>query len=252
MAQDGGQNDQKQTDQSIGHSGSVPHLRRVVVKVLPHDRTSFTQGLEIADGLLYEGTGRRGESVVRAIDLTTGKVRGEVRLPDDFFGEGITVTGDRIWQLTWQEGVAIERDRHTLRELRRVRYSGEGWGLCFDGRRLVMSDGSDELTFRDPRTFQPVGRVPVRLGGRPVEELNELECVDGQVWANVWGSTDIVRIDPASGQVTAVADASGLLSEEEQAQADVLNGIAAVPGTDEFLITGKYWPWMFRVRFEPA
>lgn len=179
-------------------------------------------------------------------------MRREVRLPGDLFGEGITVTGDRIWQLTWQEGVALERDRETLAELRRVEYSGEGWGLCFDGTRLVMSDGSDRLTFRDPATFAPTGSVEVRAEGSPVEELNELECVDGQVWANVWRSDQIVRIDPASGQVTAVVDASGLLSPQQRAGTDVLNGIAAVPGTDEFLLTGKLWPAVFRVRFVPA
>jgi glutaminyl-peptide cyclotransferase len=208
-----------------------------VISVLPHDRSSFTQGLELAAGTLYEGTGLRGSSLLRATEL---------------FGEGITVMGDRIWQLTWQEEVAIERDRATLAELRRVEYSGEGWGLCFDGSRLVMSDGSDRLTFRDPATFGPTGGVSVRAAGEPVEELNELECAGGQVWANVWGSDEILRIDPASGQVTAVVDAAGLLTPSQRAGADVLNGIAAVPGTDEFLLTGKNWPSMFRVRFIPA
>nr|WP_218888476.1 glutaminyl-peptide cyclotransferase [Saccharopolyspora hordei] len=251
-AQHDGQHDSEQTDQGVGHAGSLPHLRPEVIRVLPHDRSSFTQGLEVSDGTLYEGTGLRGESLLRATDLATGQVRREVRLPGDLFGEGITVTGDRIWQLTWQEGVALERDRETLAELRRVEYSGEGWGLCFDGTRLVMSDGSDRLTFRDPATFAPTGSVEVRAEGSPVEELNELECVDGQVWANVWRSDQIVRIDPASGQVTAVVDASGLLSPQQRAGTDVLNGIAAVPGTDEFLLTGKLWPAVFRVRFVPA
>ncbi|WP_246110611.1 glutaminyl-peptide cyclotransferase [Saccharopolyspora dendranthemae] len=250
-AQHDGQDDREQTDQGVGHPGSVPHLRVEVINVLPHDRSSFTQGLEIADGTLYEGTGLRGSSVLRAADPLSGSARHEARLPAEFFGEGITVTGDRIWQLTWQEGVAFERDRATLRELRRVEYPGEGWGLCSDGRRLVMSDGSDRLTFRDPVTFAQVGEVSVTQEGSSVEELNELECVGGQVWANVWGSDEILRIDPASGQVTAVVDAGGLLRPEQQAGADVLNGIAAVPGTDEFLITGKKWPAMFRVRFVP-
>ncbi|WP_373289832.1 glutaminyl-peptide cyclotransferase [Saccharopolyspora thermophila] len=252
VPQHDGQQDREQTDQGVGHAGSLPHLRADVIHVLPHDRSSFTQGLEIADGTLYEGTGLHGSSRLRATDLATGEVRREVRLPADLFGEGITVTGDRIWQLTWQEGVAIERDRQTLAELRRVEYSGEGWGLCFDGSRLVMSDGSDRLTFRDPVTFEPVGGVDVRLAGVPAEELNELECAGGHVWANVWGSEDILRIDPASGQVTAVVDASGLLAPRDRAGTDVLNGIAAVPGTDEFVITGKNWPSMFRVRFDPA
>ncbi|WP_406693169.1 glutaminyl-peptide cyclotransferase [Saccharopolyspora sp. ID03-671] len=250
-AQHDGQHDREQTDQGVGHAGSLPHLRVEVINVLPHDRSSFTQGLEIADGTLYEGTGLRGSSVLRAGDPQGGAARHEVRLPAEFFGEGITVTGDRIWQLTWQEGVAFERDRATLRELRRVEYPGEGWGLCFDGNRLVMSDGSDRLTFRDPATFAQVGEVPVTREGSQVEELNELECAGGQVWANVWGSDEIMRIDPANGQVTAVVDAEGLLPPEQRAGADVLNGIAAVPGTDEFLLTGKNWPSMFRVRFVP-
>jgi glutaminyl-peptide cyclotransferase len=223
-----------------------------VISVLPHDRSSFTQGLELAAGTLYEGTGLRGSSRLRATDPATGEVLRETRLPAELFGEGITVTGDRIWQLTWQEGVAIERDRATLDELRRVRYSGEGWGLCFDGSRLVMSDGTDRLTFRDPVTFAPVGGVDVRRGEDSATELNELECVGRQVWANVWRSDEILQIDPASGQVTASVDASGLLSPEQRAGTDVLNGIAAIPGTDEFLITGKYWPSIFRVRFVPA
>ena len=175
-AQHDGQNDREQTDQSVGHSGSVPHLRTEVIKTLPHDRSSFTQGLEIADGTLYEGTGLRGSSLLRATDPAGGSVLAEEPLPARFFGEGITVTGDRIWQLTWLEGVAVERDRHTLRELRRVRYDGEGWGLCHDGSRLVMSDGGDRLTFRDPVSFEPVGSVPVTLDGSPVRELNELDA----------------------------------------------------------------------------
>nr|WP_228046249.1 glutaminyl-peptide cyclotransferase [Saccharopolyspora sp. HNM0983] len=251
-AQQHGEQDREQTDQGVGHAGSLPHLRAEVINVLGHDRSSFTQGLEIADGVLYEGTGTYGGSAMRAADPGTGEVLREDRLPADLFGEGITVRGDRIWQLTWQEGVAIERDRHSLRELRRVEYSGEGWGLCHGDGRLVMSDGGDELTFRDPETFAEQDRVQVTAEGEPVQQLNELECAHGQVWANIWGSEQIVRIDPESGAVTAVVDASGLLPEHERDAADVLNGIAAVPGTDEFLLTGKYWPSTFRVRFAPA
>lgn len=190
--------------------------------------------------------------MLRALDPRTGQVRQEARLPADLFGEGITVAGQRIWQLTWQEGVALQRDRASLREINRVPYAGEGWGLCYDGGRLVMSNGSSSLTFRDPQTFAETGRVTVTADGTEVDQLNELECVGGQVWANVWQRDEIVRIDPASGQVTGVADASGLLSASERAGSDVLNGIAAIPGTDQFLITGKYWPHMYQVRFVPA
>ncbi|MQA16169.1 MAG: glutaminyl-peptide cyclotransferase [Pseudonocardiaceae bacterium] len=231
-------------------------LRVEVAATVPHDEQLFTQGLEIADGVLYEGTGLVGESVVRATALEPGarpgRILEQVALPAPLFGEGITVVGDRIWQLTWTNEVAIERDRATLAELRRVHYDGEGWGLCHDGRRLVASDGSDRLTFRDPVTFAPTGSVAVRRDGRPVDALNELECVDGEVWANVWQTDRIVRIDPGSGAVTGVVDASGLLEPAQRQDAGVLNGIAAVPGTDQFLITGKNWPSMFLVRFVPV
>ncbi|WP_367132856.1 glutaminyl-peptide cyclotransferase [Saccharothrix sp. HUAS TT1] len=219
-----------------------------VLGTLPHDPDAFTQGLELVDGVLYEGTGLEGRSSLRRVDPGTGEVRQRVDLPEPLFGEGITVVGDRIWQLTWRDGVAIERDRTTLEEVRRVTYEGEGWGLCRDGDRLVMSDGSDELTFRDPRSFAETGVVAVRRDGRPLSRLNELECVDGQVWANVWQTDEVVRVDPRDGRVTATVDLSGLRPDDVPSS-DVLNGIAAVPGTDEFLVTGKNWPTIFRVRF---
>ncbi|WP_459721096.1 glutaminyl-peptide cyclotransferase [Actinophytocola sp. KF-1] len=221
-----------------------------VLATIPHDPQAFTQGLELVDGVLYEGTGLEGESSIRTVDPETGAVEKKVDLPADLFGEGITVAGDTIWQITWQDGVAIRRDRATLAEEARVPYDGEGWGLCHDGDRLVMSDGTDRLTFRDVRTFAARGEVRVRdTDDQPLTNLNELECVDGQVYANVWQTDRIVRIDPGTGQVTAEVDLSGLLPEEDRAGTDVLNGIAAVPGTDEFLVTGKLWPSMFRVRF---
>lgn len=229
-------------------------MRVDVLKRIPHDRTAFTQGLEIADGTLYEGTGLEGQSSIRSVDPKTGEVKHKLDLPADFFGEGITVAGDVIWQITWQNGIAIKRDRKTLAEKARVEYQGEGWGICHDQHRLIMSDGSDRLTFRDVDTFAAAGTVDVTDKGEPVTRINELECVpdaDGrvQVWANIWQTDKIVRIDPASGNVTATVDLTGLLPEAERADADVLNGIAHIPGTDEFLVTGKLWPTMFRVRF---
>ncbi|GGP34813.1 hypothetical protein GCM10010185_01900 [Saccharothrix coeruleofusca] len=230
-------------------SSTAPTTARAeVLGTIPHDPEAFTQGLELADGALYEGTGLEGRSSLRRLDPTTGEVAQRVELPAPLFGEGITVVDDRIWQLTWRDGVAIERDRASLRELRRVRYDGEGWGLCLDGGRLVMSDGTDELTFRDPVTFAETGAVRVTRDGRPLDRLNELECVDGQVWANVWQSEEVVRVDPASGRVLTTADL-GPLRPPGVPPTDVLNGIAAVPGTDEFLVTGKNWPTIFRIRF---
>lgn len=226
-------------------------LHAEILEALPHDPNAFTQGFEISDGILYESTGRVGTSTLSAVELRTGREIARAELPPPFFGEGITVAGERVWQLTWQHGVAVERDRDTLAERRRVRYAGEGWGLCHqDGReRLVMSDGSATLTFRDPETFAVTGQVAVSSAGGEVDELNELECVGDTVYANVWRTDTILRIDPDRGVVTAEIDASGLLRPEQRAGTDVLNGIAAVPGTDEFLLTGKLWPTTFRVRF---
>ncbi|MFG1783467.1 glutaminyl-peptide cyclotransferase [Rhodococcus oryzae] len=230
----------------------VERLRVEVVGERPHDRGAFTQGLEVSDGELLEGTGMAGRSDLRAASLETGAERLRVPVPEQMFGEGITVAGDTVWQITWRDGVAIARDRDTLAERSRTRYEGEGWGLCAQSDRLVMSDGSDTLTFRDPVTFEPRGTVAVTLDGQPQDRLNELECVgDTAVYANVWQTQQIVRIDPDSGRITAVIDASGLLTDEESRSVDVLNGIAEVPGTDRFLITGKYYPRLFEVRFVP-
>ena len=227
-------------------------LRVEVLETLPHDEDLFTQGLEIADGVLYEGTGLAGESRLRATPLPApGRVLAEVMLPEPLFGEGVTVVGARIWQITWTDGVAIERDRPTLSELRRVRYDGEGWGLCSDGARLVRSDGTDRLYFHDLETFAETGSVAVTLRGAPVTRLNELECVGGQVWANVWQTDELVRIDPDTGAVTAVVNAAGLLDPARRSDPNAtLNGIAAL-GEDEYLLTGKLWPVSFRVRFTP-
>lgn len=229
----------------------VPMGRPMVIAETPHDPAAFTQGLQFDGPALYESTGQVGQSQLRELDPVTGAVLRAAPLPPDFFGEGLAVVGDRIWQLTWKNGVALEWDKANFALLRQVAMSGEGWGLCYDGSRLVRSDGTDRLRFHDPTSFAEIGSTPVTYQGKPFAGLNELECVDGQVWANVYPTDLIVRIDPAAGRVTAVVDAARLLDDARRANAQQLNGIAYA-GADEFLVTGKYWPATFRVRFDVA
>ncbi|MDT8911160.1 glutaminyl-peptide cyclotransferase [Amycolatopsis sp. PS_44_ISF1] len=216
-----------------------------VLGTLPHDTSAFTEGLEFSGTTLYESRGLAGQSALTAGPAGQSPAT-RVALPAPLFGEGVTVLGTKLWQLTWQDGFAIERDSKTLADLRRVPFEGEGWGLCHqpDGR-LVMSNGTAKLTFRDPQTFAVTGSVDVG-----VDQLNELECVGDTVYANVWQTGKILRIDANTGHVTGSIDASGLRTPLHPGE-DVLNGIAAIPGTDEFLVTGKLWPATFRVRFVP-
>ena len=231
----------------------IEQLRVEVVGTAPHDPGAFTEGLELDGGQLYESTGLEGRSAITRGDPATGAPQARQELDHALFGEGVTLAGDRLWQLTWKNGVAISRDPQTLAETGRASFDGEGWGLCAQPDRLVMSNGSATLTFRDRTTFAVLGTVDVTAAGTPLTRINELECTpDGQVWANVWQTDQIVRIDPTTGHVTAVVDASGLLTPGQAAAADVLNGIAALPGTDEFLVTGKLWPTVFTVRFVAA
>jgi glutamine cyclotransferase len=227
----------------------IPVVQPVVLGEIPHDTSAFTEGLEIDGQTLYESTGLEGKSQLRELDPATGAVRRATADRPDYFGEGIAVVGDRIWQMTWRDGVAIEWDKASLKPLREVPMEGEGWGLCRDGDRLIRSDGTDRLRFHDPENFAETGAVNVTREGRPVIMLNELECADGQVWANIWKTDEIVRIDPATGLVTAVVDASGLRRDAGQAKEQVLNGIAHVDG-QEFLLTGKNWQTMYRVRID--
>jgi len=218
-----------------------------VLASLPHDTTSFTEGLQRDGTTLWEGTGLAGMSELRELDPDTGALVRSAPLPGKLWGEGIAVTGDTIWQLTYQDGVALLWDKATLKVKKQVALTGEGWGLCYDGTRLVQSDGSATLRFRNPATFAQTGALTVTLDGKPVPQLNELECAGGQVWANVWPTTQLVRINPTSGRVTAKVDGSGLLTPEQAQGTDVMNGITWLGG-DEYLVTGKYWPVMLRVR----
>jgi glutaminyl-peptide cyclotransferase len=221
--------------------------------VLAHDSNAFTEGLDVVGGVIYESTGRVGTSYLQLSDLETLEPGRRVDLDPHLFGEGIGVAAGKLWQITWQDGIAIERDPTTLAEMRRVRYDGEGWGLCGRGDRLVMSDGSATLTFRDPNTFEATGSI--ELTDFHDARLNELDCADdGFVYANNWPTSTILRIDPGTGHVTGKIDARGLLdnveiTDEQLNSLDVLNGIAHLPGTDRFLLTGKYWPVLFEVRF---
>jgi glutamine cyclotransferase len=230
----------------------VERFRVEVVNVYPHDPEAFTQGLLLHDGVLYESTGLEGRSSLRAVELATGRVTRRLDLPPSYFGEVLALAGDRLIQLTWQNRVGFVYERATFKQLGQFSFETEGWGLCFDGRRLVLSDGSDRLSFRDPETFAPLGEQRVTLDGRPLRRLNELECVGDAIYANVWTTDTIVRIDPRSGAVTAVIDASGLLTPAERHRADILNGITVDPARGTFLITGKLWPKLFEVRFVPV
>jgi glutaminyl-peptide cyclotransferase len=222
--------------------------RYEVVRAYPHDPKAFTQGLQFVDGFLYEGTGMNGASSIRKVRLETGEVLQVKTLEDRYFGEGITIFGDSLIQLTWKAGVGFVYDVKTFERRGTFNYAGEGWGLTHDGTRLIMSDGSSALRFLDPRTFKETGRLPVTDGGRPVPQLNELEVVNGEIYANVWQTERIARISPTTGQVIGWIDLRGLLNPAEAARVDVLNGIAYDAAKDRLFVTGKWWPKLFEVR----
>ncbi len=248
-----GPTDPQDPDDSDPNPSPQPFLGNYtprIVATYPHDPTAYTQGLELYNDVLLESTGLEGRSDRRAVNTESGQELRSTNLADNEFGEGLTVVGDEVFQLTWLNGEYIRSDAETLTEIGRGTYDGEGWGLCYDGSRLVMSNGSDQLTFRDPTTFEPVASVAVTLAdGTPVALLNELECVNGQVFANVYGSEVIVVIDPATGAVVATIDASSL--RPEGAPADdldyALNGIAFNPESGTFYLTGKWWPALYEV-----
>jgi glutamine cyclotransferase len=233
-------------------TATAPVHRYRVVASYPHDPKAFTQGLSYEGGLLYEGTGMRGRSTVRRVDLATGKVLASKALPGALFGEGIALCGDRLVQLTWRAHKGFVYDKKSLQRRGGFAYDSEGWGLTRYGKRLVMSDGSATLRFLDPRTFAVTGSVVVRDGDHPVMRLNELEAVQGKLLANVWRTDRIAVIDPASGRVTAWIDLAGLLKpEDRRGWVDVLNGIAYDPAGDRLFVTGKLWPKVFQIDVVP-
>jgi glutaminyl-peptide cyclotransferase len=220
-----------------------------VTHVYPHDPRAFTQGIEYRDGVLFEGTGLNGESTLRKVDLTTGKVLQQIAVPREYFAEGITIWGPTIIQLTWQSQMGFVYDRSTFKQLRSFPYSGEGWGLTHNATQLIMSDGSASLRFLDPKTLMETRRLLVTDAGIVIRDLNELEWVNGEIYANVWRTNFIARISPANGRVLGWIDLSGLLSADEQrAGADVLNGIAYDATGRRLFVTGKLWPKLFEIQ----
>lgn len=264
----------------------VEQLVPEILDVRDHDPNAFTQGLLVHDGLLYESAGRYGQSSLRQVDPETGEVLLYLPIPDAFFAEGLALAGDYLYQITWREGTAFRFNLSAFTEGEPLEpetfaYEGEGWGLCFDDEHLWMSDGTDTLVLRDPDTFEVAETRQVTLDGVPLgqmtsegemiatpaanatpdmtvytgqrmDRLNELECVDESIYANVWQTDYILRIDRETGAVTGWIDAAGLLPAEDRAGADVLNGIAYLPESDTFLLTGKLWPRLFEVQFVPV
>jgi glutamine cyclotransferase len=221
-----------------------------VIRTLPHDSHAYTQGLVFSEGVLYESTGRYGESSVRKVDPETGEVLSIRVLPDEYFGEGLALVGRELFQLTWKSGVAFVYDVDSLTQKRTYSYTGEGWGLCFDGESLFMSNGSDRLTRRDPETFEPLEEIQVLKDGFSVWRLNELECVGNEIFANVYQTNRIVRIDKQTGQVVSEMDGYQLsLASKRPPDAEaVFNGIAHDPETGFFYVTGKLWPDLFEIQ----
>ena len=227
---------------------SIPICTVRIVRTYPHDRSAFTQGLVFEDGGFYEGTGLRGQSTLRRVDLESGEVLKIYSLPPEYFGEGIVIWEDRIIQLTWKSGQGFVHDRESFEVVDTFQYPTEGWGITHDGARLIMSDGTQTLYFWDPETLAEIGSIEVHAGAVPVTRLNELEYVQGMVLANVWQTDLVAVIDPHTGQVTAWIDLRGLLQPEDYVESiDVLNGIAYDADSDRLYVTGKLWPKLFEI-----
>ncbi|NLN92123.1 MAG: glutaminyl-peptide cyclotransferase [Candidatus Hydrogenedens sp.] len=219
-----------------------------VIRAYPHDTKAFTQGLEYKDGWIYEGTGLNGKSSIRKVTLETGEAVQQQSLASSFFGEGITIQNNRLIQLTWRSNRGFVYDLESFEEIGDFSYLGEGWGITHDGSRFIMSDGTSRLRFLDLRNFEEKDSLHVRYGREAIRQLNELEYIDGRIYANIWQQDRIAIICPKSGYVTGWINCSGLLSREEAARADVLNGTAWDAEEERLFVTGKYWPWLFEIR----
>jgi glutamine cyclotransferase len=223
-----------------------------VIQSYTHDHTAFTQGLVIEDSMLYEGTGRYGSSTLRKIDLETGTILKSRNLDSKYFGEGITILENRVFQLTWKSNVGFVYDLDTFDIMEQFSYPTEGWGITHDSERLIMSDGSATLYFLDPETFERVGSINVTENGTKINLLNELEFINGEIYANIWYSDSIVRINPETGNVTGRIDLTGLINPDDYDHAvNVLNGIAYDNEKSKLYVTGKYWPELFEIKMVP-
>ena len=229
-------------------STAIPVYGFRVLGAFPHDRRAFTQGLVYQDGVLYESTGLYGQSSLRRVELETGRVLRQVTVAPEYFAEGLAIVGTRLIQLTWQSKVGFVYDKETFKRIGTFDYATEGWGLAYNGTHLVMSDGSDTLHLLDPVSLKEVKQIKITAAGEPVTRLNELEFVDGEVWANIWQTDRIARIDLATGSVRSWIDLSGLLGPEDRREpVDVLNGIAYDASGKRLFVTGKLWPRLFQI-----
>ncbi len=233
---------------TVAQPGAIPVLSATVAKTYRHDPHAFTQGLEFFDGYLYESTGRQKQSTLRKVVIETGKVVQSVRLPDESFGEGLTIFHGKIYQLTWLDKSGFIYDLRTFRTLGKFSYNTEGWGLTHDDASLILSDGTNRLQYIDPNSFQVTKTLEVFAGPEAVTNLNELEFIRGEIWANIWHSDRIARIDPKSGQVTAWIDLTAIAERETHEQEDVLNGIAWDPGRQRLFVTGKDWSKLYEIQ----
>jgi len=226
----------------------IPVYNYKVVNTYPHDRSAFTEGLVFEDGLLYEGTGLYGNSTLRRVKLETGEILQICKLPPQFFGEGVTIYGNKIIQLTWQSHIGFVYNKYSFKLLQEFNYPDEGWGITHDGKHLIMSDGTATLHFLDPETFVEIYQIEVTANDIPVTGINELEYIQGEIYTNIWQTELIARIDPLTGQVVGWIDLKGILSPENHSETvDVLNGIAYDAKNERLFVTGKFWPKLFEI-----
>ena len=231
------------------NSNVIPVYTYKVVNTYPHDRSAFTEGLVFEDGVLYEGTGLHGYSTLRRVKLGTGEILQICKLPPQFFGEGVTIYKNKIIQLTWQSHIGFVYDKYSFKLLQEFYYPDEGWGITHDGKHLIMSDGTQTLHFLDPESFDEIGQIEVSANDIPVTGINELEYIQGEIYANIWQTELIVMIDPLTGQVVGWIDLKGILSPGDDSETvDVLNGIAYDVKNDRLFVTGKFWPKLFEIK----